>query len=57
MSIYGLRFKAGGKTWRILPWLKPADAERILLALKSFGTEVPDDPLVPSKLKENQWSS
>lgn len=56
-AIYGLRFKVGGKTLRVLPWLKAADAERILLALKSFGADVPDDPVVPSKLKENQWGS
>jgi hypothetical protein len=56
-AIYGLRLRAGGKALRILPWLKPADAERILLALKSFGADVPDDPVVPSKLKENQWGS
>lgn len=56
-SIYGLRFKAGGKTFRTLPWLKPADAERILLALKSFGADVPDDPLVPSELKQDQRGS
>jgi hypothetical protein len=56
-SIYGLRLKAGGKTLRVLPWLKAADAERILLALKSLGADVPDDPVVPSKLKENQWGS
>jgi hypothetical protein len=54
ISIYGLRLRAGGRTLRILPWLKPADAERILLALRSFGADVPDDPAVPSKLKENQ---
>lgn len=56
-SIYGLRLKAGGKTLRILPWLKPSDAERILLALKSWGADVPDDPVVPSKLKEDNGGS
>jgi len=56
-SIYGLRLRAGGRNLRVLPWLKPADAERILLALRSFGADVPDDPPVPSKLKENQWGS
>ena len=54
-SIYGLRLKAGGKTLRILPWLKATDAEKILLVLKSLGADVPDDPVVPSKLKEEQW--
>ncbi len=57
MSVYGLRFKVGNKTLRVLPWLKPAEAERILLALKSFGADVPDDPVVPSKLKEDQWGN
>jgi len=56
-SVYGLRLKAAGKTLKILPWLKPIDAERVLLALKSLGVNVPDDPVVPSKLKENQWAS
>jgi len=55
MSIYGLSLRASGKTLRILPSLKAADAERLLLALKSFGADVPDDPIIPSKLKENQW--
>lgn len=51
-SVYGLRFRAGGKKWRVLPGLKPRDAERILAALKSFGAEVPDDPVLPQKLRE-----
>lgn len=55
-SIYGLRFVAGGKTHRVLPGLKPRDAEKILTALKSFGADVPDDPVVPSKLKENTFA-
>jgi hypothetical protein len=53
MTIYGLRLKAGGKTLRILPELKPVDAERILLALKALGADVPDDPVVSSKLKND----
>jgi hypothetical protein len=51
-SIYGLRFEAGGRTQRILPGLKPRDAETLLAKLKAFGADVPDDPLVPDKLKE-----
>lgn len=51
-SIYGLRFIAGGKTRRVLPGLKPRDAEKILAALKAFGADVPDDPVLQRKLKE-----
>jgi hypothetical protein len=51
-SIYGLRFEAGGKTQRILPGLKPCDAESVLVTLKALGADVPDDPLVPGKPKE-----
>lgn len=53
-TIYGLRFHAGGKTQRVLPGLMPRDAEKILLALKTFGADVPDDPFVSDKIKENQ---
>ncbi len=51
--VYGLRFIAGGKTWRVLPGLKARDGEKILVALKTFGADVPDDPVVQSKLKED----
>jgi hypothetical protein len=50
-SIDGLRFDAGGKTQRILPNLKPRDAEKVLITLKALGADVPDDPLIPGKLK------
>jgi hypothetical protein len=52
-SIYGLRFDVRGKTQKILPDLKPSDAEKALIALKAFGADVPADPLVPSKPKED----
>ena len=52
-TIYGLRFIAGEKTQRILPGLEPRDAEKILMALKSFGAEIPDDPLLSRRLKED----
>jgi hypothetical protein len=52
-SIYGLRFVADGKTQRVLPGLKPRDAETILKALKSFGADVPDDLVLQRKLKED----
>ena len=51
-SIYGLRFVARGKTQRILPGLNPRDAENVLIAIKAFGADVPDDPVVSRKLKE-----
>ena len=53
-SIYGLLFISDGEKCRVLPGLKPDDAEQILLALKSFGANVPDNPVVPNKLKKNQ---
>jgi hypothetical protein len=55
-SIYGLRLDAGGKTQRVLPGLKPRDAEKLLTTLKAFGADVPDDPVVPSKLKEDTFA-
>lgn len=51
-SVYGLRFNTGDKTQRILPGLKPHDADRILKALKAFGADVPDDPRLTEKLAE-----
>ncbi len=50
-SIYGLRFISGGKTRRVLPGLKPHDAEKILTALKALGADVLDNPVVSEKLK------
>jgi hypothetical protein len=55
-SICGLRLDASGKTQRILPGLKPRDAEKLLMTLKAFGADVPDDPPVPSKLKEDTFA-
>jgi hypothetical protein len=52
VSIYGLRFNAGGRTERVLPGLKPREADKILKALKAFGADVPDDPTLSRKLAE-----
>lgn len=52
-TVYGLRSIAGGKTRRVLPGLNPRDAEKILVVLKTFGADVPDDPVLPRKLKED----
>ena len=52
-SIYGIRFKARGKIRRVLPGLKPRDAEKLLLQLKTFGADVPDPPVVSSELKDD----
>jgi hypothetical protein len=52
-SIYGLRFIAGGRTQRVLPGLKPREADKILKTLKAFGTDVPDDPTLSEKLAED----
>jgi hypothetical protein len=49
-SIYGLCFIAAGKTERVLPGLKPREADKILKALKTFGADVPDDPTLSEKL-------
>jgi hypothetical protein len=54
-SVYGLRFLAGGKTRRVLPGLEPRDAEKILMALKSFGADVPDDTVLRCKLNEGNF--
>lgn len=51
-SIYGLRFMADGKTRRILPGLKACDAEKILVALRSFGADVLDDSVLQRRLTE-----
>jgi hypothetical protein len=53
VSIYGLRFSAGGGTQRVLPGLKPRDADKILKALKVFGVDIPDDPESLKKLAED----
>jgi len=53
-SIYGISFLAGGKKRRVLPGIKPRDAEKILNALKTFGTHVLDDPALQRKLKEDK---
>lgn len=52
-SIYGLRFIARGKTQRVLPGLAPRDADRILMAIRAFGADVPNDPLLAEKLTED----
>jgi len=52
ISIYGLSFIAGGRTLRVLPGLKPRQADKILKALKAFGADVPDDPTLSKKLAE-----
>jgi hypothetical protein len=52
-AVYGLRFAVSGETLRVLPGLKPKDAERVLTALKIFGADVPDDPELQRKLKED----
>ena len=52
ISIYGLRFIARGRTRRVLPGLKPCEADKILKALKAFGTDVADDPTLSRKLAE-----
>jgi hypothetical protein len=51
-SIYGLRFIAGGRTQRVLPGLKPREADKTLKAFKAFGADVPDDPTLSRKLAE-----
>jgi hypothetical protein len=43
VSIYGLRFNAGGRTQRVLPGLKPRDACKMLKTLKAYGVDIPDD--------------
>lgn len=52
-AVYGLRFVAGGKNCRVLPGLKPRDAERLLTALKTFGADVSEDPVLQQKPKED----
>jgi hypothetical protein len=39
-SIYGLRFKAAGRSERVLPGLGTHDASKILKAVKAFGGDV-----------------
>jgi len=51
-SIYGLRFIAGGKTQRVLPGLRPREADKILKTLKTFGADVPDDLKLSKKPAE-----
>ena len=51
--MYGIQFTAGGRTHRVLPGLKPREADKILKTLKSFGADVPDDPTLSKKLAED----
>lgn len=39
-AVYGLRFKAGGRSERVLPGLGTHDAGKILKAVKAFGMDV-----------------
>jgi hypothetical protein len=55
-AIYGLRFEARGESWRILPGLKPRDAEKILKQLSSFGIKLSDDPTLAKKLAKEAVS-
>jgi hypothetical protein len=52
-SIYGLCFVAAGRAHRVLPGLKPREADKILKALKALGADVPDDPTLSRKLAED----
>jgi hypothetical protein len=52
-SIYGLCFVATGRAHRVLPGLKPREADKILKALKALGADVPDDPTLSRKLAED----
>jgi hypothetical protein len=52
-SIYGLRVIAEGRTQRVLPGLKPRQADKILRALKAFGVDVIDDSTLLKKLAED----
>lgn len=57
-TIYGLRFVANGRKMKTLPGLSPRDAEQLLQALKALGADVPDDPSLQRKIKDNvpgQW--
>lgn len=56
-SIYGILFDVKGKTHRILPGLNWRDAETLLMAFKTFGADVPGDPVISSKLKNDPWRS
>lgn len=55
-SIYGLRFTANGSKQRVLPGLKPRDADKVLNALKAFGADVPEDPTLSRKLEQDASS-
>ena len=51
-AIYGLRFNTGIDAHKALPGLEPRDAQKILMAMKSFGAHVPDDPKLQRKVEE-----
>jgi hypothetical protein len=51
-AIYGLRFNTSIDTHRVLPGIEPHDAHKVLMALKSFGADVPDDPKLQRKVEE-----
>jgi hypothetical protein len=51
-SVYGLRFIADGKVQRVLPGLKPSEADRILTTLRAFGADVRTDPTLSRELAD-----
>ncbi|HEV2133720.1 MAG TPA: hypothetical protein VGR47_05605 [Terracidiphilus sp.] len=55
-SIDGIRFVSGGTTYRVLPGIKPRDAQSLLTALKKFGADVPDDPELARKLEDDVFA-
>jgi hypothetical protein len=52
-AVYGLCFTASGRTYAVLPGLKPRAADKILKALKVLGVDVPDDPKLITILAES----
>jgi len=50
-TFYGIRFLARGRRWA-LPGLEAPEAKRILIALKSLGADVPEDPKLEKRISQ-----
>jgi hypothetical protein len=51
-QFWGLRFRAHGRKWA-LPSLEAPEAKTILTGLKALGADVPDDPKLDKRIKQN----
>jgi len=54
-AIWGIRFRSHGRKWA-LPGLAAPEAKPILVALKKYGADVPEDPKLEKRIRETLQS-